>query len=331
MNDAFDRNLWLELRNDPIPDGLIRRRVLPGLAHDLFIGELRPSRERVLILEISGDHAGLPPRRRSSKGLKVEVDDSETDLLRIRLTSTSPADASLFAEVANDVVATLATDPGIDAAHRVLDRIASWQNFFATRRDEFSPERAAGLFSELHILREVFLPALGAGQAVSAWCGPDPAVQDFQISALAMEVKSFRGTGPGQLLVSSERQLDIVGVDRLFIAYLRLDQRQDGTGPTLLESIRSVRELLAESAPALEMFEGRLLSYGWIDAFSEFRTEKYGVRTSEAFRVTESFPRITSASLPLGVGSVSYSVDRSAIEAFLIPWDEFADALKEIT
>jgi hypothetical protein len=328
MTDAFDRVLWRELADDPASDGLIRRRVLPALAHDIFIGELRPGRERVLILEIAGEHTGLPPRRPSSKGLKVEVEDTEPDLVRIRLTSTARADASLFAEVANDVATTLSADPGAGAAKRVLNRVVSWQNFFATRRDDFSLELAAGLFSELHVLREAFLPALGAGRAVAAWCGPEPAVQDFQVAALALEVKSFRGTGPGRLLISSERQLDLAGVESLFVAYLRLDQRQDGKGSTLLESINRVREALAESAPALHLFEQRLLSYGWVDSFAEYRTERYDVRAGEAFRVTEAFPRIIPASLPNGVGGVSYSVDRSAIEAFLVPWEDLAEMLK---
>jgi hypothetical protein len=330
MSDAFDPSVWRELADDPIADGLIRRRVLPSLAHDLFVGELRPGRERVLILEIRGEHAGLPPRRPSSKGLKVQVDDTAPDVVRIRLTSTARADASLFAEVADDVVATLSTDPGDGAAIRVLNRVVSWQNFFATQRDDFSLERAAGLFSELHILKTVYIRTLGAGKAVAAWSGPDPAVQDFQVAPLAMEVKSFRGTGPGKLLISSERQLDLAGVDQLFVAYLRLDQRQDGTGPTLLDSINSVRGVLADSAPALDLFEQRLLSYGWRDAFAEYRSEKYDVRTCEAFRVTDGFPRIVPNTIPGGVGGVSYSVDRSAIEPFLITWEEFAYVLEGI-
>ncbi|MCR1785414.1 PD-(D/E)XK motif protein [Nocardioides carbamazepini] len=330
MTDAFDRGLWRELADDRVPDGLIRRRVLPSLAHDVFIGELRPGRERVLIMEIAGEHTGLPPRRPSSKGLKVEVEDAEPDMVRIRLTSMARADWSLFAEVANDVAATLSADPGAGAAKRVLNRVVSWQNFFATKRDDFSLELAAGLFSELHVLSEVFLPTLGAGRAVAAWCGPDPAVQDFQLATLALEVKSFRGAGPGRLLISSELQLDLAGVDSLFIAYVRLDQRQDGSGPTLLDAINTVREALVESPPALDLFEHRLLSYGWVDSFAEYRTEKYDVRTSEAFRVTEGFPRITPASLPNGVGGVTYAVDRSAIEAFLVPWEDLAEMLKEL-
>lgn len=330
MTNAFDPSLWGKLSEDPITDGLIRRRVQPTLLHDVFIGELRPGRERVLILEIRGGHVGLPERQPSSKGLRVDVEDSAPDLVKMRLTSTSRAGASLFAELADDVVGLLAANPGDGAAKRVIDRIIAWQAFFAAKRDDFSPERAAGLFSELHVLREAFLPAVGAARAVGSWCGPDPAVQDFQIGNLAVEVKSFRGTGPGQLVISSERQLELTGIESLYVAYVRLDQRKDGVGPTLLEAIDSLRDAVAESAPAVDLLEQRLLNYGWHDSYDEIRTEKYEVRECEFFRVDEGFPRITSTGLPNGLGSVSYSIDRGAIEAFLVPWDKFADVLKEL-
>lgn len=329
MSNAFDPNLWVKLSEDPAASGFIRRRVAPSLAHDVFIGELRPGRERVLILEIMGSNARLPQRRPSSKGLNVDVEASVPNLVKVRLTSTSPGNASLFAELADDIVGVLASDPSDGAAGRVLDRIVAWQAFFASKRDDFSLERAAGLFSELHVLREAFLPVLGAAQSVGSWCGPDPAVQDFQLGRLAVEVKSFRGTGPGQLVISSERQLDLVGVDSLYVVYVRLDQRSDGAGTTLLEEICSLRDAIAGSALAVDLLEQRLLSYGWHDSFDEFRSEKYVVRASELFRVEEDFPRITAAGLPNGVGSVSYRIDRSAIGAFLVPWDEFAGVLKE--
>ncbi|OBA65317.1 hypothetical protein A5633_04115 [Mycolicibacterium elephantis] len=77
------------------------------------------------------------------------------------------------------------------------------------------------------------------------------------------------------------------------------------------------------------MFATKLLSYGWHDKFAAARIEKYEIRSLEMFAVQPDFPRIVSSGLPMGVGGVSYSVDRSAIDEFLISTDEFADRLKE--
>ena len=329
MSNAFDPNLWRMLADDPAASGLVRRRIAPALTHDVFIGELRPGRERALVLQIKESGAGLPQRRPSSRGLRVDVEGSDQGPVNVRLTSTSPGNAPLFAELADDIVGVLAADPGVGAAKRVLERIVAWQAFFATMRDEFSLERAAGLFSELHVLREAFLSALGAAQAVGAWCGPDPGIQDFQFGNLAVEVKSFRGTGSGQLVISSERQLELAGMERLYLAYVRLDQRPDGNGQTLLNAIDSLRDAVAGSAFAVDLLERQLLSYGWHDSHDQFRAEKYTVRASELFLVRKEFPRITSAQLPNGVGNVSYSIDRSALEPFLVPWQEFDGVLKE--
>lgn len=329
MTNSFDRKLWDKLSDDPLSLGLVRRRILPALKHDVYIGELRPGREHVLILEIRGTNDGLPRRRPSSKGLKVDVDNSTPNLVNIQLTSTSQAETPLFIELVDDVVGVLATAPGEGAARRVLERIIAWQAFFSTRRDGFSVERAAGLFAELHILRQAFLPSVGATLAIDAWHGPDPALQDFQFGSIAVEVKSFRGIGPGHLAVNSERQLELIGLESLYVAYVRLDQRQQGTGWTLLNAIDSLRTAINDSAPAVSLLEQRLLSYGWHDSYADFRTEKYEVRSDELFHVKEDFPRITSIGLPNGVGGVSYSVDRSAIEKFRIPWDVFVGVLKE--
>lgn len=330
MTSSFDPELWQALAQDPAPNGLVRRRILPSSTHDVFIGELRPGRERVLLLKIAGSSTTIPRHRPSSKGLTVKVDANEPGFLKIQLTASSVAVAPLFAELANDVAGVLEAAPAEDAAATVLERIIAWQLFLSTKSDDFSADRAAALFAELHVLRSVFLPALGAARAVGSWHGPDPAVQDFQVADLAVEVKSYRGTGPGRLVISSEQQLELTGVDRLYLAYVHLSQRPDGTGLTLSDEINALRGSIAESSLAANLFEARLLSSGWHDSYADLRPETYTVRSCELFGVEYDFPRITSASLPNGVGGVSYNIDRSAIEGFLVPWDDFSTILTEV-
>lgn len=329
MTNSFDPELWQALAQDPAPDGLVQRRILPSSVHDVFIGELRPGRERVLLLNIAGSSTPIPRHRPSSKGLTVKVDQNEPGLVKVQLTAASFAVAPLFAELANDVAGVLDAAPVEDAAASVLERIIAWQLFLSTKSDDFSAERAAALFAELHVLRSTFLPALGAAQAVSSWHGPDPAVQDFQIADLAVEVKSYRGTGPGRLVISSEQQLELTGVERLYLAYVRLDQRPDGTGLTLADEINALRGSIADSSLAANLFEVRLLSCGWHNSYADLRPERYTVRSCELFGVVDDFPRITSAGLPNGVGSVSYNIDRSAIDRFLVPWHDFSTILME--
>jgi hypothetical protein len=327
MTSPLDR-VWSDIAADPATDGLVRRRILPALIHDVFAGEQRPSHRRILILDIKDDPLGLPHKRPTSRGLSLELSTS-ADTVHLRLLSTSAAGDPLFLALTADVVSVLERNPGSGAAARVVDRVIAWQMFFAARPEDFTPDRAAGLFSELSVLSTLFQPTVGASQALVAWCGPDPAVQDFQHGAIAVEVKSFRGTGPGHLLISSERQLETTGVGDLYLAYLRLDQRPDGTGVTLAEAISTLRKSLEGFPFASDLLEERLLNYGWHDSLRDRMTDKYEIRSTEFFHVAAGFPRITSPELPGGVRGVSYSVDRSAIEGFLISGPTLADRLKE--
>lgn len=318
MNDMLDAALWAKIAEDPLPEGAVLRRVLPGLPHDVFIGELRPSRNRVLELSVLGRASNMPRRWRQSKGLEVTVVSTDPDRTTVRLRSMAEPGDPLFKELVSDVVGTLSSFPGADAATRVVERVLAWQDFYAVRGEPFSEDRAAGLLGELTVLRDCVIDALGTSDATYAWTGPDPALQDFQFADLAVEVKTYRGGGAGRMRISSERQLEHVGVTDLYLAYVSLDQRQDGTGATLLELINDVRHQLSDSLPAVHLLEGKLLSCGWRDSHSDFRTERYEVRSVEFFLVSDGFPRLIASEIPIGISEVTYLVERSALDPYLI-------------
>ena len=320
--------LWVKIADDPLPVGVVMRRVLPELPHDVFIGETRPQRNRVLELSVLGVPDNMPKKWLQSKGLEVVVDLSDPTRTKVRLRSVTKLGDPLFTELAADVVGTLAVYPGADAATRVVERVMAWQEFYARRGEPFSEERAAGLFGELTVMREGFIPELGPSAAVYGWTGPDPAIQDFQFSDVAVEVKTYRGAGAGQVKISSERQLDDIGATDLYLAYVSLDQRQDGTGMTLLELINDVRLALSDSPPSLHLLEGKLISCGWQDSHGEYRSEHYEVRQVEYFHVADGFPRLVASEMPTGVSNVSYVIDRSALETYLIDRDAVMEHLR---
>lgn len=320
-SDVLDPELWAKLREDPLTTGVVMRRVLPDLAHDVFIGEVRPSRNRVLELSVVGTATNMPKSWRQSKGLEIMVDTTDPTRTKVRLRSLTNLGDPLFEELASDVVGTLAAFPGPDASTRVVERVIAWQEFFARNSEPFSEEQAAGLFGELSVLRQTMIPELGAATAIHGWTGPDPALQDYQVGDLAIEVKTYRGSGPGQMKISSERQLELVGVEKMYLAYVCLDQRQDGTGRTLLQLIEEVRGLLIDSPASAHLFEGKLISCGWRDSHANYRTEHYEIRSVEYFLVDDRFPRLVSSGLPTGVSNVSYTIHRSGLDTFLTERD----------
>ncbi|MGY0537978.1 PD-(D/E)XK motif protein [Nocardioides sp. YJ-D4] len=330
-SDVLDPSLWAQLREDPLAKGVVMRRVLPNLTHDVFIGEIRPSRHRVLELSVIGVAANMPKKWRQSKGLEIGVDTSDPTRTKVRLRSLTNLGDPLFVELAAEVVGTLAAFPGSDAATRVVERVIAWQEFFARRGEPFSEEQAAGLFGELTVLGDYLLPELGSSTAVYGWTGPDPSLQDYQFSDVALEIKTYRGSGAGQMKISSERQLEHIGVTDLYLGYVSLDERQDGTGQSLIELIDQLRSLLSDSPAAAHLFEGKLLSCGWQDSHSEFRTERYVPRAVEFFLVTGGFPRLVASELPTGLSYVTYVIERSALDPHLTASDAVIDHLRTKT
>lgn len=328
MSDTMDPVLWAKIAEDPLSTGAVLRRVLPDLPHDVFIGEIRPSRNRVLELSVLGLASNMPKKWRQSKGLEITVDSTDPDRTKVRLRSMTKLGDPLFTELVSDVVNTLASFPGADAATRVVERVLAWQEFYARRGEPFSEEHAAGLFGELTVLGGCFVGALGTSAATYGWTGPDPALQDFQFADVAVEVKTYRGGGAGQMRISSERQLEHVGVTDLYLAYVSLDQRQDGTGVALLGLINSIRQQLSDSVPALHLFEGKLLNCGWHNSYADFRNERYEVRSVEFFLVSDAFPRLVASEIPTGISSVSYLVERSALDPYLIERDSVLSHLR---
>lgn len=330
MSDIIDPSLWGALSADPLQDGTVLRRILPLLQHDIFIGESRPTRRLGLYMEVKGTSRHPIAAPASTRGLRVRVEEVE-GAVKIEMVSTSASGDPLFAELANDVVGVLSANTAADPAARVVARIAAWQAFLASKPDEFGPERAAGLFAELFVLREHLIPSQGEARSVSAWGGPQPARQDFQFGSIGLEVKSFRGTGPGRVVVASEQQLDLTGLTQLFLGYVTLDQREFGTGKTVQDQVELVEAELVDTASALDSFREKLIKCGWHPSVAEVRKEKYEVRECELFRVEQGFPRITGEFLPNGIGNVSYQIDRAAIEDFLVPWLSLHEAVQELS
>jgi hypothetical protein len=64
---------------------------------------------------------------------------------------------------------------------------------------------------------------------------------------------------------------------------------------------------LSASPDALSVFRGRLLEGGYVEN-PHYDSIVFQPMSSEEFQVTESFPRLTLATVPRGISAASYSV-----------------------
>lgn len=309
-------DIWAEIAKDPAPVVAVVRRALPELTHDVHLGEERPKRLRFLRMVLNGPIGDVPHGNPSTKGVEVKIVLETKERATIQLTETAPGSGQ-FEELVEDLIGLLSKMPGEGATARIVERLLAWQAFFA-RRSALTAEEAAGLFGELLVLADLIVPAVGAPAAIHFWTGPDRKLQDFQLPKVAVEVKTWRGTAAGELKISSERQLDLTGLTNLVVAWVHLDERIDGTGQTLSDRIEMTRGIVQASTSASAELETKLLKARWRDELADVRVERYAVHVHQHFLVEDGFPRLIPGVLPSGIGSVSYSIHRSALDPFLI-------------
>lgn len=236
----------------------------------------------------------------------------------IRVRADSALDETLFFTLVADLVYQVSSALSRPAAVMV-ERLRSWQRMLASGRSPgLSPREQLGLYGELLVMQEMVRPAWHS-QAVTSWLGPLGAPQDFLNAQAALEVKTVVSHQDGDLCrVSSEQQLDDTDLQHLYLVHQRLEASTT-TGVTLPAMVDIVR---SEPAYASErpVLEGRLMRAGWLDIHREqYEATRYSFRSRRTYRVDSGFPRLTPASLPPGVASVSYSVELEQCDPFMIP------------
>jgi hypothetical protein len=311
---------WAELEKERHPGpGTIRRRVLPGSGHDLFLQLRLPEGFRSVALSLHGRPGESWRQMRSSRGLRVQAGVESDDISYVRVEEADARYREIFGALVDDILRHLSEARPEDSPQEVVcGRIRRWQACMEATGDGSLPEdRQEGLFAELLVLVDTFMVVRGALEGVRAWTGPSRAVQDFQWDRHALEVKSSRAAEPQQMEISGERQLDSTGHDRLVLTHIALDRRTAGTGETLPEMVARVRQATAGEPAAIEILEDKLLKAGYLAIHEDrYAGLRYSLRKQEYFEVLAGFPRITEGDLPGGVGQVTYRVTISACRPF---------------
>ena len=319
--------MWKELEEEAQnskASGWLTRHARPNPVRALLVAfEVQPKR-RALLLPLS--EASVPPKRDwpQCRGLEIFSGTIQGEpFLGVRLQDS--ADSEVFSALAEDIASRIAdTQTAPEAAGVLLGRLRKWQKFLSVGSLTLGPQAVKALYGELTAMRDLLIPSLGVSEGVKAWVGPQRASQDFQMPRAAIEVKTTASKGPQIVRISSERQLDSVGIQRLFLYVLSLDERvTTGTGPavgqTLPEVIESIRQSARDNALAAEQLEDRLLEAGYRAADTEYyQSQRFAVRDEYVFEVTEDFPRIVESDLPEGVGEVTYGVSLSACTPFAV-------------
>lgn len=278
----------------------------------------------LFIIELEGDYT-CQYRRDVIRlnGISVDLRNGENqNQQRLVLALARNVDSDLFLGLCETLISSLAsvTDPAV-ALSVTLQHLKRWQVFLAGKKARLlTNEEIRGLFAELYVLRQLYLRRLTQDEAVNAWCGPDDSHQDFIFGNVAIEVKSLSGRERNSVRISSENQLEAL-VDNLFLMTVRLIDMPDAESARSLNDIAALIEQELASTEAIEQFTRKLASCGY--AFmADYDRPRFTVGNTNAYTVTDQFPRLVRSRIPQGVFRLVYDIQLETIAPFACKDDE---------
>lgn len=265
------------------------------------------------------------------QGFSIErADPDGSDKLWLALTRKSAGSPELFASMACDIVGALDDSVTTGADENKLlrvffGRVSAWQEFMRKGTQALSPEAEIGLIGELTLLQAIIATGASSASAVESWVGPLDGIQDFELGAGALEVKTTLSTTGFPAKIGSLEQLDDSTRQPLFVAGLRL--RQTENGQSLPEIVKAIRLMIKDHSEAERLFAERLLAARYVDLHSDLYQRKFESANMRIVEVVENFPRMTSGTVPLGVMKAMYEIDLDKAPGDNV---ELKDALKKL-
>ena len=222
---------------------------------------------------------------------------------------------TVFAELADEILHRV--DGGEAPTIAVEGTIADFQDLLRDdSKQDVSDAQILGLIGELVVLRE-----LGriSPLAVEAWTGPYEQRHDFRRREHALEVKTSARSDTTTVSISSCDQLAEPSGGSLVLVHVNVERSHQG-----ILSVASLVSEISELGVARTQLEKGLAALGCLDSLSEgWNRISCGLEGISAYRVTEGFPRITSALfpggvLPDGIDSIAYTVDLRSAKDFIL-------------
>lgn len=315
--------LWREIEAAPAPSqpGWVRRLANPGADVPVHAAIAFPGGARSIVMDLPQAVLGRLQELPATSGLCVRLlprlEGAPPELRSLAVELEDAQFADIFTIFCADVLGGISRcTKVVEAVILLLRRLERWQELLSSAADGLSHGELIGLFGELSLLRDVLVPAGGAGM-VECWTGAQRMPQDFVMPGLCgIEVKTSAARTQTHVRIHGENQLDASDMTCLFLACLRVEpDSQDGE--SLNDVIDHLRSTVA-GAPEFALPFARLLTdAGYMDRHRRrYDSQRFRLVQRRFFKVDDRFPRLLAASLPSGVDEVEYRLDLKACSAF---------------
>lgn len=313
--------IWDELANDTsFTKGLLLRRYSSTVLPDVFVALQQP--EKLLCIASSLSESIEVNIIQFDNLQEIQIDlfpdpnQKGKNTLLFKLTNNQHKD--IFSVLCEDLISSIASEINEkQLVKTILNRFEKWKTLFTKIiLQGLTPEEQRGLFGELYFLRKFLQYNNNFQPVLNTWIGIANEVRDFQMNNWALEVKTTHGNNHQKVQVSSERQLDITHLEKLFLYHISLEKIQE-KGETLNQIVGSINHILETDSIALNRFKSKLYEGGYFEQhINLYDSIGYFIRQDTFYNVENDFPRIQENEIRGGVGDVKYSIIISQCEAY---------------
>lgn len=230
-------------------------------------------------------------------------------------------EAKIYESVMQDIISNTEKISSVNNIDKLLNTIlVKWKKFFDNESSSVMQEiEQQGLYAELLLLENLI--KIKGPAVLYCWSGCEGETHDFYIDKNALEVKSSSRKEQNMIKISSEYQLDNVGVSgKLYLIFMQL-RKSIVDGEKLPEIVERIQNLLDDVTT--NEFNDKLFKYGYLVQCKELYNYKFSLLEDSYYNVTDGFPRIIASNVQQGLSCINYTISLDACEKFQITDESF--------
>ena len=301
------REIWKNQSFSNTTQVLIKEKIEEISGLNCYVGTIGLSGAKVFILELSNSIKVHHNYLKRFVGVEIQVlpaiDHSELVIILLE-NDLSDIFSYFIEDIINELISV--NDQNI-ALLKISSKVNYWKRLFSKiTGDILTPQQQRGLYGELFFLNELLEINADKCFIINGWHGPLGANQDFWYNGTAVEVKTSKSNNP-LIKISNEYQLDISGLNDLFVKFYKLNEYQGGS-ETLYSLISNIRNQL--NTDVLLQFNEKLENLGINpETEEEYNSISYSVGFERTYQITDNFPKIVRSNLNDAVSGVSYEIE----------------------
>lgn len=259
-----------------------------------------------------------PPKFPSSKSIDVRKGKRHDEKWTITFDLQSDAQLSVFTTLCCDlIIYSSAADNENKALALTAKRFQQWNKLLAKQNKHLLDENVRrGLIGELLFLLEKIKGSENIKGALLGWVGPDRGDQDFVYADSWYEIKTILRSS-SVCTISSLEQLSLKTKGKLVVYKIDKCAPEMSDAFSLPELVNNISARLADYPEALDIYENKLLSYGFLE-LPEYEDQRYCCNGKCTYIVDDTFPKLTEEIVPKSIIAVQYSLDTAGVTRWLL-------------